>query len=302
MSTACFQQGSLAMRSVVLAVIYILCSSPGSAHDSIDPMSNHAQHFFEQGWCRFDADARLMRWVDSALAAARAARTDAQHARWLRYQGTWFAGVNALANHADSSVDGGEPLQGEAIDFIAAELGLAGFAWDRAQVSICYPGYPQPMAGESAGRTRYRRERDAAHVDGLLREGPAQRRHLREHHGFILGIPMVEFDAGASPFVVWEGSQEIMRAAFAARFAGIEPQQWGEQDITDAYHAAREVAFAQCRRVEIHARPGEAFLAHRLVLHGMAPWQPAARAGADGRMICYFRPDTFGPYEWLHNP
>lgn len=265
-------------------------------------MSNHAQHFFEHGWCRFDRDARLLRWVESALPAARAARADAGQARWLRYQGTWFAGVNALANRADSSVAGGEPLQGEAIDFIAAKLGLEGFTWDRAQVSICYPGYPQPMPGESQARTRYRRERDAAHVDGLLREGPAQRRHLREHHGFILGIPMVDFDAGAAPFVVWEGSQEIVRSAFARRFAGIDAEYWGEQDVTDAYHAAREQAFAQCKRIEIHLRPGQAFLAHRLVLHGMAPWAPGAQAGPDGRMICYFRPATCGPREWLHNP
>ncbi len=75
------------------------------------------------------------------------------------------------------------------------------------------------MAGESPAKTRYRRERDAAHVDGLLPEGEERRRHLREHHGFILGLPMVEFDREASPFVVWEGSHEIMRDIFAARFA-----------------------------------------------------------------------------------
>ncbi|MCP4769462.1 MAG: hypothetical protein GY875_24800, partial [Gammaproteobacteria bacterium] len=129
-----------------------------------------------------------------------------------------------------------------------------------------------------------------------------RRRHLREHHGFILGIPMVEFDAGASPFVAWEGSHEIMRALFADRFAGIAPAQWGEEDITAVYHAARERAFASCERVEVHARPGQAFLVHRLLLHGMAPWRNGARAGPDGRMICYFRPDPFGSCEWLHHP
>ena len=264
-------------------------------------MRNHLQHFLRLGWCKFEQDRQLLRWLESALPAARAARSDPQQAGWLRYQGTWFAGVNALANRTDSSLEGGEPLRGEAVDFITQELGLDGFDWDRAQVSICYPGYPQPMPGESAGRTRYRRERDAAHVDGLLREGPRQRRYLREHHGFILGIPMVSFSADAAPFVVWEGSQEIMRAAFAERFAGIDPQAWAEQDITDAYHAAREAAFANCKRVEIHARPGEAFIAHRLILHGMAPWADGAEAGPDGRMICYFRPDPFGPREWLYH-
>jgi len=265
-------------------------------------MCNHAKHFFELGWCRFDHDPRLSAWVDAALGAARASRLDAAQAKWLRYQETWFAGVNALANDASSSVRDSGPLRGAAVDFIADALGLRDFAWDSAQVSICYPGYPQPMPGDSPARTRFRRERDAAHVDGLLPEGPQRCRHLREHHGFILGIPMVEFGSGASPFVVWEGSHEIIRAVFAGCFAGLAPEQWGEEDITAVYQAARERVFASCERVEIHARPGQAFLAHRLVLHGIAPWRDGARAGSDGRMICYFRPDPFGPCEWLHHP
>jgi hypothetical protein len=265
-------------------------------------MSNHAKHFFERGWCRFDHDPLLLDWVSEALEAARASRLEPSQAKWLRYQDTWFAGVNALANDTSGDVGASGPLRGKAVDFICEVLGLRDFAWDAAQVSICYPGYPQPMPGESAARRRFRSERDAAHVDGLLPEGPQRRRHLREHHGFILGIPMVDFDAGASPFVVWEGSQEIIRALFTKRFTGIEPAQWGEEDITEVYQAAREQVFASCKRVEIHARPGEAYLAHRLVLHGMAPWRDGARAAADGRMICYFRPDPFGPCEWLHHP
>ena len=176
-------------------------------------------------------------------------------------------------------MDGSGPLQGRAVDFIAAELGLEGFAWDRAQVSICYPGYPQPMPGESPARARYRRERDAAHVDGLLREGSQQRRHLREYHGFILGIPMVEFNADASPFVVWEGSHEIMRNTFAERFAGIAPEQWGDEDITGVYHAPVKSPSPAASVSRSMRDPGEAFLAHRLVLHGMAPWREIAQAG-----------------------
>lgn len=265
-------------------------------------MRNQARNFFDRGWCGFDFDPQLHSWVQAALESARATLSDPRQAKWLRYQDTWFAGVNALPNDARGAVGASGELRGRALDFIAEELGLRDFAWDAAQVSVCYPGYPLAMAGESPGQTRYRRECDAAHVDGLLPEGPGRRRHLREYHGFILGIPMVEFDAEASPFVVWEGSHEIVRAVFARRFAGLAPEFWGEQDITDAYHAARKQAFAECERVKLHARPGEAFIAHRLVLHGMAPWREGAIAGDDGRMICYFRPDPFGPYEWLNNP
>ncbi len=264
-------------------------------------MRNLAKHFFTKGWCQFDHDPLINAWIDAALAPARASRHDPQQAKWLRYQGTWFAGVNALPNDPAGAVAGSGLLQGRVIDFIASELELENFAWDLAQISVCYPGYPQPTAGESPAKTRYRRERDAAHVDGLLPEGEERRRHLREHHGFILGLPMVEFDSAASPFVVWEGSHEIMRDIFAARFAGIPTEQWGEQDVTEIYHAAREQVFANCKRVEIYAKPGEAFLVHRLALHGMAPWRNGAQAGPDGRMICYFRPDPFGAYEWLHS-
>ena len=265
-------------------------------------MRNPASQFFSRGWCRLPSDPEIDAWRTAALPAARATLSAAEHARWHRYQDTWFAGVNVLPNDASGAVAGGPPLRGAAVEFIRRALGLDGFAWDAAQVSVCFPGYPRPMAGESEGRAKFRRERDAAHVDGLLPEGPGRRRHLREHHGFILGIPMVEFDPDASPFVVYEGSHEIMRAGFREGFDGLDPSTWGEVDITESYHAARERAFAECARVEVYARPGETFLAHRLLLHGTAPWRDGACAGPDGRMICYFRPAVLEPDAWLLNP
>ena len=265
-------------------------------------MRNLATHFFDRGWCQFEHDDSLHQWIEATLEPARATLNDPRQEQWLRYQGTWFAGVNALPNDADGAIAGSGPLSGIAVDFIARELGLADIVWDNAQVSICYPNYPLPMEGESEGKARYRRERDAAHLDGLLPEGPERRRHLREHHGFILGIPMTEFDAGASPFVVWEGSHEVIREAFARRFDGIDPEDWGEQDVTEIYQSVRNEIFTHCPRVEVHARPGEAYLAHRLVLHGMAPWRDGAIASSDGRMICYFRPPILSPHAWLNNP
>jgi len=38
------------------------------------------------------------------------------------------------------------------------------------------------------------------------------------------------------------------------------------------------------------AAPGQAYLLHRLALHGVAPWADGAEASADGRMVAYFRP------------
>lgn len=211
-------------------------------------------------------------------------------------------GVNALPNDESGAVAGGDPIAGEAVDFIRRDLGLCSFRWDRAQVSIVYPGYPEPMASESVAAFRYRRERDAAHVDGVLREGPDRRRHLRGHHEFIFGIPMVAADVGASPLVVWEGSHQRVRRAFQQRFGQMPPASWKDEDITEIYQSVRRRIFADCERVEIAAQPGEAYLVHRLALHGIAPWSGTAKAGPDGRMIVYFRPEIAAPDAWLSTP
>ncbi|MFO1173339.1 MAG: hypothetical protein U1E49_20520 [Hyphomicrobiaceae bacterium] len=255
-----------------------------------------------RGWCRFAAGAALARWVDATLPDARATVSAPENAKWLRCGGTWFAGVNVLGNDARGAVPGGPALSGAVIDFIRDELGLTGFGWDPGQVSVCYPRYPQPMPYETEAAFRYRRDKDAAHLDGLIAVGPDRRRHFQEPHAFILGIPMVETSAGASPVTIYEGSHEMVRDAFAARFAGLLPERWPDEDVTEAYHAVRRRIFETCPRVEVHARPGEAYLIHRLALHGVARWQEGATAGPDGRMIVYFRPLLPELRAWLNRP
>ncbi len=263
---------------------------------------NTKQQFFSRGWCSFEADPGIANWVDFALPAARATLADPAQKDWLRYQDTWFAGVNALPNDSAGCLANGPPLAGKVIDFIASGLDLPVFNWDQAQVSICYPGYPQPMDGESEGQHKFRKNRDAAHVDGLRGVGQPRRRFAEECHAFILGIPMVATSADASPFVIWEGSHDIMRRALESALGNMAPADWIETDLTDVYQQARKRCFDQCRRVELHARPGETYLAHRLSLHGVAPWGKAAAAGPDGRMICYFRPELPDPAAWLSLP
>jgi len=260
-----------------------------------------AEAFLAKGWCRFGYDATLAAWVEQILPAARAAVTRPENAG-LRCGGTWFVGVNALPNGPDGAIPGGDPIAGRAIEFIRRELGMTGFGWDRGQVSIVYPGYPQRMRSETAAAFRYRRDRDAAHIDGILHEGPDRRRHLRMYHEFILGIPAVEVTAATSPLVVWEGSHEIVRQAFRAYFGDLPPERWPDEDVTELYQCVRREVFDRCERVAVTGRPGEAYLLHRLVLHGMAPWLESAQAPADGRMIVYFRPDTGSPQSWLSAP
>ncbi len=277
-------------------------------------MEDRARQFFERGWCAFDHDPVLAAWVEAVRPVAAATLHDPElRSRWLRCGGTWFAGVNALPNDASGAVPNDAsgvvpdrhvpPLAGAAVEFIRSVLGLGRIAWDKAQVSICFAGYPRPWEGESEAVFRYRRDRDAAHVDGLRRFDPGRRRKLGETHAFILGIPLTETRPDAAPFTVYEGSHEVMRRALRARLEDIAPADWPDEDITEAYVAARREAFQTCPRVPVHGKPGQAYLAHRLVLHGVAPWGDSAEAGP--RMIAYFRPDP-GAFEapdwWLEQP
>jgi len=245
-----------------------------------------------RGWCRFSPDPELIDWLRFAGPAALATRHDpAMAQQWLRCAGTWFVGVNALANDAAGVIGRSGPLGGRAMRFVRESLEFGDIALDRAQVSIFYPGYPKQGAAESAAAFRFRRDRDAAHVDGLHPVGPERRRKIGEFQGFLLGIPINVADENAAPLVIWEGSHKIMHRALGAALAGTLPDEWPEIDLTHVYHDARRTAFETCPRVVVHANPGAAYLLHRMALHGVAPWATAAQADPSGRAILYFRPE-----------
>ena len=204
---------------------------------------------------------------------------------------TWFVGVDALPNAPDGSV-GGVPLRGPWDEIVSVPRPL-----HRAQLSVVHPGYPGRDPADSDAEHRYRLVRDSAHLDGLLAEGPDKRRHLRQPHLFVLGLPLTA--ASGSPLVVWPGSHEVMREALLTAYAGVPVARWPETDVGAVYRAARAEAFEVCERCELPLRPGEAVLMHRLLIHGIAPWAAAATAPPEGRMAAYFRPvtDDFGG--WL---
>lgn len=254
------------------------------------------------GWAVFPSEPRVSAWADRARTAALAAVADPALAHWRQCEGTWFVGLEALPNDAGGRVGGSAPLQGAAVDCAAQVCG----GWPelhRAQVSVTYPGYPRPRAGESEAAFRYRLNRDAAHVDGVLGLGTPKRRFVREPHAFILGLPLSIADARAAPLVVWQGSHLILQRAFAAVFAGKDPASLPGIDVTEAYVAARQEVFETCARRVVHGAPGSAYLIHRLALHGVAPWEDGAKAAPEGRMIAYFRPPMPGGVAaWLSAP
>lgn len=251
-----------------------------------------------QGYLRFPFSSALARWAAAALPCGVAALSDPAHAHWWRHRRTWFVGVDALPNDETAAVPGGPQLAGEAIDFIRNGIGFSG-SWHSAQVSVCFPGYPERDDDETETQHRFRRARDAAHVDGLHAAGPARRRHMREFHDFILGLPLTAASPDAAPLVVWAGSHLIMSDVLRTAFTGRPPETWGDVDVTEAYQAARARVFAECPRIELPAVPGEATLVHRFTLHGVAPWGEGATAPKEGRMIAYFRPETADRVSWL---
>lgn len=265
-------------------------------------MDDLTQSYRVRGWAKIGHDDAMAEWVRHAAPhALKAASDEGNRAAWLRCGGTWFAGVNALGNSPDGRVGDSPPLKAtKAMELLSRELGFGEIELDSGQVSVCYEGYPRPSEGESEAAFRFRRDRDAAHLDGLLPVGPGRRRMLREFHGFILGIPVTRASHDASPMVVWEGSHEVIRRGLLEIYRGADPKAWPDIDVTERYAELRREIFGSCARVPVHAEPGEAYVVHRLALHGVAPWGEGAAAPEEGRAVVYFRPELrSGAAGWL---
>ena len=253
--------------------------------------------WLQTGWQVFDPEPRLFDWLAKITPAALATADDPAHAQWHRHGGTWFAGVDVLENDAEGRSGTSGRLTCQALE--EAERITGRLPLHKAQISITYPGYPQQDPDESDANHRFRKTRDAAHLDGLLPIGPKRRRMIREPHGYILGLPLTENGPNDAPLVVWDGSHEVMRHAMRRALQDEPPEQWHEVDVTEAYHAARRHCFDTLDRVEVTAMPGQAILLHRLTLHGVAPWSSKGST-APVRAIAYFRPELpGGVFDWV---
>ncbi|MEM6940745.1 MAG: hypothetical protein AAF943_02595 [Pseudomonadota bacterium] len=242
----------------------------------------------EPGFTLFAADPDVARWARAAEVAASDLLRDPQvRARQLRHGETWFVGVDLLPNLPDGSV-GSVPLRGPWENHIDLPM-----TWHSAQVSVVYPGYPRQDPAESDANHRYRRNRHAAHVDGLLPIGSDRRRFLREPHAFVLGLPLN--GVTGAPLMVWPGSHLVMGAAFRDAIGGEDPC---DVDLTEPYHAARRICFDTITPMQVDMRPGQAVLLHRHLLHGVAAWAAEESACPEGRMVAYFRPQ-FSAQAWL---
>ena len=236
-----------------------------------------------RGWHLFSREESVARWAEHAAGLIHGILSAPENAEWFRGESTWFVGVDCLPNDTAGRLPDGPALSGRFQNHVP-EMPL-----HRAQLSVVFPGYPRPIAGESEGATRYRRNRDGAHVDGLLPVGPDRRRKVLEPHAYILGVPLTNSASKASPLVVWDGSHDIMRSAFERELKAHPPESWSDADLTEVYQHARAEVFASCRRVELPVRVGETILLHPMLVHGIAPW---SAADVEPRAVAYFRPMT----------
>lgn len=242
----------------------------------------------DSGWRRVGSTPALRAWAEAALPLAR--RAIAESTEPWRCGGTWLVGLDALPNAQDGTIgDVALPWQ---------DLGLEPQHLHPAQLSTVLPGYPQPSDTETPAAFAFRKNRGAAHLDGLIADAQGSRR-IVEPHGWILGLPLTACDAEAAPLTVWEGSADILREGLLEALEPYPPQSWGEVDVTEAYKVARQRCFAECRRIDLPAQPGEAILLHRLTLHGVSPWAEGAAAPKEGRIIAYFRPLLPDAASWL---
>lgn len=245
----------------------------------------------ETGWTLIGPDPAIAAWANAAHALA--LQTLAIRDEAWRCGGTWLVGVDALP----SATTGDVPHAA----FPWSALPLAPEPLHPAQLSVVKPGYPRPSPTETDTAFRYRQNRDAAHLDGLILQ-PDGARMMQEPHRWVLGIALNSCSTDASPLVVWEGSHHILRSALTNALAPHAPGDWGKIDLNPAYQAARKQVFATCTRRILPVAVGQATLLHRLTLHGVAPWQAVAQAPREGRIIAYFRPQMARVEDWLHAP
>jgi hypothetical protein len=258
--------------------------------------------FAQTGWVKFPYDAAVARWADHVADRATQVAKDPVHCgKWLRSGGTWFVGADVLGNDAQGRVNGSPVLTGQGADFCKLQMNDID-DWGVGQISICYPNYPLQDVDEPDASFRYRVKRDTAHLDGLKPIGVGKRRFYQEFHGVILGIPLSDTPRNAALFVIWEGSHLIFQDMLVRAFKGLPPDVWADQDLTAVYQETRARIFETCERVEITAKKGECYVAHRMALHGMGPWR--ASGEHTERAIAYLRPFWRGDdlVNWLHAP
>ena len=229
----------------------------------------------------------------------------------LRCGSTWFVGANFLDNSSNGNI-GTKSMSKFFFSNISKKFGPNIKYWDKAQVSICWPGYPKKDAKETKKSYDFRIKRFASHIDGIIPFGSKKRRFAKEFHAFILGFPLHNNCLDCAPLVLWEGSHKIFRNFFKEIYEGISFNKISNIDITELYNECRKKVFKNCEVKKIIPQFKQPYLLDRHVLHGIDEWREKKNVKcspknhrllnslSDGRIIVYFRPVFFNPHDWIN--
>ena len=229
----------------------------------------------------------------------------------LRCGSTWFVGANFLDNSSNGNI-GTKSMSKFFFSNISKKFGPNIKYWDKAQVSICWPGYPKKDAKETKKSYDFRIKRFASHIDGVIPFGSKKRRFAKELHAFILGFPLHNNCLDCAPLVLWEGSHKIFRNFFKEIYEGISFNKISNIDITELYNECRKKVFKNCEVKKITPQFKQPYLLDRHVLHGIDEWREKKNVKcspknhrllnslSDGRIIVYFRPVFFNPHDWIN--
>ena len=263
-------------------------------------MSFDWDSFDQNSWVVFDQDKAMVDWANEARKSVKKnLSSKVIDKKQLRCGDTWFVGVNFLENNWSGTI-GNVAFNGGAVKAILQRYKELFDEWDKAQVSICFQGYPKKNESETEASFNYRKTHFGAHVDGILPVGKPKRRYAKEHHSFIFGVPLVHYNDSAAPIVVWEGSHHIIRNFLVKKLSSTPSNLWEHEDITKIYNEARREVFLKCKQKQIVVPVGGSYLLHRLALHGVLPWGEKGDSDKEGRMIAYFRPLLNQSRFWLN--
>lgn len=269
---------------------------------------NSFAHYQKFGWVKFCSDKRLLNWLDSLQKNCDIdslyPRHDYHHL-W-RCDGTWFVGVDTIPNDHHGIVRQSLPLDGSIIDFIKQHLWQRP-QWHRGQLSVCFPEYPKKGDEDTLKSWQFRIKHHAAHCDGIHGIGKftndqKKSRFLKEHHRFILAIPLDNITQHNAPMMLWQESHRLIQKMLCDVFANMLTCEWQNYDITKIYQHCRRHILETITPIAMTANYGDAYLLHRHLLHGIKSWDRANHE-AKIRRIIYFRPsyhhDSKSMHDWL---
>ena len=269
-------------------------------------------NFNQKGWCFLDNDDQHHRWIEAAKANILYKFGKRKYTkRDFRSGNTWFIGTNFLDNGSDGNINGVSMSSG-LWSQISGKFGQGVEYWDPGQVSIFWQGYPKNDSRETEKAFKYRLNKYASHVDGLLPIGPKKRRFAKEYHAFILGLPVINSMAGSAPLVVWEGSHIIFRDLFRRLYNRVSETELRNLDITEMYQKCRTKVFSTCPIRKIFSDHNQPYVLDRHLLHGVVQWKTNKMHSSkkcpndgiqfdplSGRIVIYFRPSYKSPMDWL---